>query len=1123
MSFRYQHGDRPLPGYTIHRGVGRGGFGEVYYALSDGGREVALKAIFFNQEIELRGVRQCINLKSPQLVSIFDVRPGEDGTPFVIMEYVTGPSLRDLLRSHPQGLGAQKTGFLTREIAKGLVYLHERGIVHRDLKPENIFYEDGFVKIGDYGLSKFINASHQSGQTISVGTVHYMAPEIGSGNYHKGIDIYALGVILYELLTGDVPFKGDSFGEILMRHLTTEPDLAKLDEPFRDVVARAMAKKPEERYQSAEELASDLFRSDDLSSSVAAFNPATLSQAARRAGEELGAARPASRAPNAVVGPADGARSPATAQPAANAAAGGVAADPAAATVKTPPPAPASDGATPYAATPNTPTPPPSPRPAEGVRRPRLVAETAARLDPMTSADRMGRFSFFVACVGIFAALFMGIGYAVGISLAAAGAAFAVFLAQTTLAKRFQVTSWFGRNLMAGAVGALPAILGAEMAVRARYDEESMMAVLIGMFFVHWHDRVDPLRFSRVQVGSAMTAAFWGIIVAAICGADGFFVAGVLGLTSLLVNDLAPFAPHERRRHFARGDASASPSPTTATSPAAASPTVKSPTVPTGGTGESGWSWEEVSDKVTAAVDHARQRTQQAFGRSASGSASAPEVPGPRPLAEYPPSTLTRVFWVLAGATMAAAAVPLIVAHFFVRLRPDEALACSAFGMACVGFSGFSFYRGIWARLPTFWGRTLHPFLLVTTATSATICAALFVLAPSLGLIAPHHREEHILILCALLGSVFLFGLVLVVNHLFPRQTRALDWRDVPRHLRPVPLVFRAANLFLGASALVGAVASFSVGLMSSHSHREEKLAFLGLSVGLLFGAVFFVRQGLRRRRGFIWNGRLRPFLITLAGAAVTVCALPLLLDIRLHGEEQMVLLTIASIATSFGVAVFFLRPPGQVAESPLTAPLNELGLPGSEKPLSSWSSCGLVSWMLALAAGISAVAYRLGLLTAGPLASHVGDELLLFARGPALLCTVLFAAAGVFCILIGRRHLGGAHLVRAVIGQLCLAFGLWAFFDIAFQASVDAGGAPLVGRATEEVFSFLVASVFSVACGIVLLIWPARAAHEAREEAQPESPRRRRPGSAPASVTSFFFAGSVALVLLLLALSLLA
>ena len=204
-TYRYRHGDRPLEGYTIQRAVGKGGFGEVYYALSDSGREVAIKAVQGYQATELRGVANCMNLKSPHLITIFDLKSNASDEPFVIMEYVSGPSLRQLLDESPTGLGPQKAAYFLREIGKGLTYLHDRGIVHRDLKPGNIFYEDGYVKIGDYGLSKAISAEHRSGQTITVGTVHYMAPEIGRGRYDRSIDIYALGVVLYEMMTGRTP------------------------------------------------------------------------------------------------------------------------------------------------------------------------------------------------------------------------------------------------------------------------------------------------------------------------------------------------------------------------------------------------------------------------------------------------------------------------------------------------------------------------------------------------------------------------------------------------------------------------------------------------------------------------------------------------------------------------------------------------------------------------------------------------------------------------------------------------------------------------------------------------------------------------------------------------------
>ncbi|TKJ36485.1 MAG: hypothetical protein CEE38_11775 [Planctomycetes bacterium B3_Pla] len=280
--YRYQHGDQPLEGYTIQRAAGRGGFGEVYYAVSDSGREVALKAVQNYEQIELRGIGECMNIKSPHLVTIFDVKYNDRNEPFVLMEFVSGPSLYDLLAEAPGGLGAQKAAFFLREIAKGLSYLHECGIVHRDLKPGNVFYENGYVKIGDYGLAKAISASRHSGHTITVGTVHYMAPEIGAGNYNCSIDIYALGVLLHEMLTGDVPFGGSSPAEILMKHMTVAPELANIEEPFAHVIKKALAKDPADRYGSVQEMVEDLFGSENIQNSVSHFSPEELSVVAEK-------------------------------------------------------------------------------------------------------------------------------------------------------------------------------------------------------------------------------------------------------------------------------------------------------------------------------------------------------------------------------------------------------------------------------------------------------------------------------------------------------------------------------------------------------------------------------------------------------------------------------------------------------------------------------------------------------------------------------------------------------------------------------------------------------------------------------------------------------------------------
>ncbi|MEJ5341564.1 MAG: serine/threonine-protein kinase [Thermogutta sp.] len=256
--FLYASGDRPLPGFTIKRGIGRGGFGEVYYAVSDAGKEVALKLLCRHLDVELRGIQHCLNLKHPNLLMIYDVQRDPRGDTWVIMEYVRGSSLEQVLNNHPQGLPPDEALVWFHGMAAGVGYLHSHGIVHRDLKPGNLFLEEGVVKVGDYGLAKYISCSRRSGQTQSVGTVHYMAPEVGRGRYGKEIDIYAMGIILYEMLTGRVPFDGESAGEILIKHLTEAPDLVRIPQPFRRAVARALEKDPDQRYHSVSEMLADL-------------------------------------------------------------------------------------------------------------------------------------------------------------------------------------------------------------------------------------------------------------------------------------------------------------------------------------------------------------------------------------------------------------------------------------------------------------------------------------------------------------------------------------------------------------------------------------------------------------------------------------------------------------------------------------------------------------------------------------------------------------------------------------------------------------------------------------------------------------------------------------------------
>ena len=160
MKFTYRCGQQPLPGYTIKRGIGWGGFGEVYFAVSDSGKEVALKWVRSNLDVELRGIQQCLNLKHPNLIHLYDLKQDAVGQQWLVMEYVSGESLSTIMSRHPNGLAPELACEWFTGLAAGVHYLHEHGIVHRDLKPGNIFLEAGVIKVGDYGLCKLIGGSH---------------------------------------------------------------------------------------------------------------------------------------------------------------------------------------------------------------------------------------------------------------------------------------------------------------------------------------------------------------------------------------------------------------------------------------------------------------------------------------------------------------------------------------------------------------------------------------------------------------------------------------------------------------------------------------------------------------------------------------------------------------------------------------------------------------------------------------------------------------------------------------------------------------------------------------------------------------------------------------------------
>lgn len=260
MKFTFPPESRPLAGYQLKRGIARGGFGEVYYAVSDAGKEVAVKLLQHNLDVELRGIQQCLNLRHPNLVAIHDVKTDADGDQWVVMEYIGGQTLEQVLQAQRGPLPLDQIERWLTGLSNGLTYLHEQGIVHRDVKPGNIFWDHGDIKLGDVGLSKFMTPSRRSAHTESVGTVYYMAPEVTYGKYGREVDVYSVGVMLYEMLSGQLPFDGQSTGEILMKHLSEAPDLQRVPAPFRPVLAGALEKDPRRRTGSAAQVLAD-FRS----------------------------------------------------------------------------------------------------------------------------------------------------------------------------------------------------------------------------------------------------------------------------------------------------------------------------------------------------------------------------------------------------------------------------------------------------------------------------------------------------------------------------------------------------------------------------------------------------------------------------------------------------------------------------------------------------------------------------------------------------------------------------------------------------------------------------------------------------------------------------------------------
>jgi TM2 domain-containing membrane protein YozV len=1033
--FEYKFGDRPLEGYTIQRAVGRGGFGEVYYAVSDSGRQVALKAIQGYEQIELRGVTQCMNLKNPHLVSIFDIRYGEGGRPFVIMEYVWGPSLRDILDRSPGGLGAAKSAFFLREIATGLTYLHNCGIVHRDLKPGNIFCEDGTVKIGDYGLSKAMSASRASGQTITVGTVHYMAPEIGAGRYDRSVDIYALGIVLYEMLTGQVPFEGASPGEILMKHLSAAPKLEGIEEPFADVLRRALDKDPDKRYSTAQEMADDLFRSEALRASVAALPPESLSMAG---------VRPAT-APS--KGPP---RPPPLPQP------------PRVPPRPVPPPPPPGAGAK-------------GTNVAEDIRRqiqgdarklqdrlraeaeqirsrggpgrppsPGMTIAQAAALDPVKAGVR--RLLFVAAAFAMALGTALVDGGPRGAQnemlwafLAILGAGVGIVMARA----RWPLPgSFLMHRVVYGLAGCLPAWVGMVVAWSSAMDvrgggwlEHSATMLPAGLCILDWHRRTSPERPARVQLKQAFMAGLVGLVLAACFHGNGVLVAGILAGISLAVQALMPLAP----KQATLGDGEAPPPP----GQEHASP-------------HNGEAWHQEQ------AWHQDEAWQQV----------------PAPAATYPPAAASSLRYqpvppLLRGLSLAAFVIllamgPLLLIFAGKELRGGEFLLGLCAGLVAIEFGIFFLVKGCQRGFRSWRGSVIKPLLLVSCAAVAT-CA--FV-----NLVGNRHsaREAVYLALFFLFTSTIVF---VVIAAVFSRLDAP---RPLPAPVGPVgPPGTVSPKRRLTAMLLTF---PFFFGIAGLHRLYVGKIG-----TGLLW---LFTH-------GLFGIGQIYDFVMIVTGQFKDAAGLPVVnwdQPSPLAAGWQA-----SAVVTEASPPPTPMQPSPQSGEARRQTSEHASPQGGEawhqQRQLGAGGAlllaAGGVLMVAAMLVGVAAAIDLPSIVGAGSnVPRFAGEYEFGYPGWPGTLEHVGMKASAVLMLLaatlliVARRRAGLAHMVRAVAGAGGLLGSLWclraAVWGVGWADIVAMVHANRVGLAVETFFqreqegpAIMAAALFLVS--IMILVWPSR------------------------------------------------
>jgi serine/threonine-protein kinase len=264
---------RTISRYELLEEIGRGNMGVVYrardpvmdrtvaikvirlgFSLDEGKRRIFLER--FHREARIAG-----KLGHPHIIAVHDFGAGDE--PFIVMEYFPGISLSALGERGP--LPVEEVELIARQLAVALAYAHERGVVHRDIKPANVLYQSGCIKLLDFGIAK-LETSELTATGEFMGTPSYMSPEIFSGGVADGrSDLFSLGVVVYQLLTGRKPFEGGSVSRTIYRVLHEEPDppsslRAGIPPGWDRVLRKLLAKSPQQRYPTAAELLLDLDR-----------------------------------------------------------------------------------------------------------------------------------------------------------------------------------------------------------------------------------------------------------------------------------------------------------------------------------------------------------------------------------------------------------------------------------------------------------------------------------------------------------------------------------------------------------------------------------------------------------------------------------------------------------------------------------------------------------------------------------------------------------------------------------------------------------------------------------------------------------------------------------------------